>query len=312
MPLIETAKFFIDFRDAIEGESRFFFISLRTKGNNLNALKSLYDLLEVLPPITLDEMKSIRLMKRTDTKFVTNRATLEQMLVCCRGLYFAQRVEGEVLSEYATTYFDDAARHRMFAIHQAGHRPRTKVRVRTYVGSDTTFLEVKRKDNHGKTTKRRVCVPSLKAVLEERAGEDFLRETAGMTWDDLIPTVGNRFRRITLVNTEKTERLTIDLDLKFHNYETGTDENMGDAVIIELKRDGRVPSPILPILRRLRIKPQGFSKYCIGSVVTNGNLRVNNFKFKLRMVRKTVEKPPVPQFQHQQDEVPHSSANPAL
>ena len=65
-------------------------------------------------------------------------------------------------------------------------------------------------------------------------------------------------------------------------------------------------------LRRLRIKPQGFSKYCIGSVVTNGNLRVNNFKLKLRMVRKTVAKPPVSQFQHQQDEVPYSSANPAL
>ena len=124
-----------------------------------------------------------------------------------------------------------------------------------------------------------------------------------MTWYDLVPTVGNRFRRITLVNTEKTERLTVDLGLEFHNYETGTDESMGDAVIIELKRDGRVPSPILPILRRLRIKPQGFSKYCIGSVVTNGNLRVNNFKLKLRMVRKTVAKPPVAHLQDLQDEV---------
>ncbi len=249
----------------------------------------------MLPPITLDEMKSIRLMKRTDMKFVTNRATLEQMLLCCRGHYYAQRVEGEVLSEYATTYFDDSQRHRMFSVHQAGHRPRTKVRVRTYVGSDTTFLEVKRKDNHGKTTKRRVRVSSLQAVLESGEGEDFLRETAGLSWDDLVPTVGNRFRRITLVNTGKTERLTIDLGLRFHNYETGSDEIMDDAVIIELKRDGRVPSPILPILRRLRIKPQGFSKYCIGSVVTNGNLRVNNFKLKLRMVQKTVAKPPVPQ-----------------
>ena len=249
----------------------------------------MYDLLEVLPPITLDEMKSIRLMKRTDTKFVTNRATLEQMLVCCRGHYYAQRVEGEVLSEYATTYFDDAVRHRMFAIHQAGHRPRTKVRVRTYVGSDITFLEVKRKDNHGKTTKRRVRVPSLKAVLEERAGGDFLRETAGMTWDDLVPTVGNRFRRITLVNTEKTERLTIDLGLEFHNYETGTDESMGDAVIIELKRDGRVPSPILPILRQLRIKPAGFSKYCIGASVTDPDLRINRFKKRLVKIRKVAE-----------------------
>ena len=67
---------------------------------------------------------------------------------------------------------------------------------------------------------------------------------------------------------------------------------MDDAVIIELKRDGRVPSPILPLLRELRIKPQGFSKYCIGSVVTNKSLRVNNFKLKLRSVEKTVAKQP--------------------
>lgn len=249
-------------------------------------------MLDELPTITLDEMKSIRLMKRTDMKFVTNRATLEQLLGRCKGHYYAQRVEGEALSAYATTYFDDPATHRMFARHQAGHRPRTKVRVRTYVGSDLTFLEIKRKDNHGKTTKRRTKVASLDAVLQERAGEDFLKEIAGLTWDDLIPTVGNRFRRITLVNFGKTERLTIDLGLQFHNYETAEDGTMDDAVIIELKRDGRVPSPILPLLRDLRIKPQGFSKYCIGSVMTNKGLRINNFKLKLRMVEKTVAKRP--------------------
>ena len=133
---------------------------------------------------------------------------------------------------------------------------------------------------------------SLEAVLQERAGEDFLTEASGLTWSDIVPTVGNRFRRITLVNFGKTERLTIDLGLQFHNYETGADGMMDDAVIIELKRDGRVPSPILPLLRELRIKPQGFSKYCIGSVVTNKSLRVNNFKLKLRSVEKTVAKQP--------------------
>lgn len=255
-------------------------------------LQGIRQLLEELPPITLDEMKSIRLMKRTDMKFVTNLATLEMLLARCRGHYYAQRVDGEVLSAYATTYFDDAASHRMFARHQAGHRPRTKVRVRTYVGSGLTFLEIKRKDNHGKTTKRRTKVASLEAVLQERAGEDFLTEASGLTWSDIVPTVGNRFRRITLVNFGKTERLTIDLELQFHNYETGADGMMDDAVIIELKRDGRVPSPILPLLRELRIKPQGFSKYCIGSVVTNKSLRVNNFKLKLRSVEKTVAKQP--------------------
>ena len=65
--------------------------------------------------------------------------------------------------------------------------------------------------------------------------------------------------------------------MRFHNFETDADAQTGDLVIIELKRDGNVYSPVLDILRELRIKPSGFSKYCIGSVMTNKSLKQNNF-----------------------------------
>ena len=61
---------------------------------------------------------------------------------------------------------------------------------------------------------------------------------------------------------------------------------MGDVVIIELKRDGHVPSPILKMLRQLRIKPHGFSKYVIGSALTNDQLHVNRLKPKLHYIKK--------------------------
>lgn len=250
-------------------------------------------LVEQLPPITLDEMKSIRLMKRTDTKFVTNVATLARLLQMCRGHYYAQRVNDDAISPYTTLYFDDLVHHEMFHRHQAGHRPRTKVRARTYINGGISFLEIKKKDNHGKTRKKRIQVPSIEAVADERFGEDFLREQTDLSWDAIRPTVRNFFNRITLVNFEKTERLTIDFDLRFYNYESGREEAMGEAVIIELKRDGRVPSPILPLLRELRIHQNGFSKYCIGSVITNPALRVNNFKAKLHGILKCVNRPPV-------------------
>jgi hypothetical protein len=38
------------------------------------------ELLANLEPITLDEMKEIRLMNRTDTKFVTNKENLARLL----------------------------------------------------------------------------------------------------------------------------------------------------------------------------------------------------------------------------------------
>ena len=88
------------------------------------------------------------------------------------------------------------------------------------------------------------------------------------------------------MNYGKTERLTIDYDVHFHNLETGNNANVGPLVIIELKRDGNVYSPVLDILRVLRIKPSGFSKYCIGSVMTNRNLKRNIFKEKMVVLSK--------------------------
>lgn len=252
----------------------------------MSNLETIARLAGELPPITLDEMKSIRLMNRMDTKFVTNVPMLIRLLEMTKGCYYSQSVAGKRISPYRTTYWDDPVNHEMYHFHQCGHLPRTKVRVRTYVDSQHTFLEVKRKNNHGKTKKKRVAVPSLEAVIRDRAGEDFLHELTGLSFDSIVPTLGNRFSRITLVNQAKTERLTIDFDLHFHNYETGCDKDMDNIVIIELKRDGRLPSPILPMLRSLRIKPAGFSKYCIGSSVTNPGLRLNRFKKRLIKIDK--------------------------
>lgn len=227
-------------------------------------------------------------MNRTDTKFVTNLEKLKELLAMAQGKYYAQEVCGHRISPYKTTYWDSLAEHEMFRTHLCGHTPRTKVRVRTYVDTNQTFLEIKQKDNHGKTRKKRVAVPSLEAVINGEAGEDFLEDITGYSFADIKPTLGNRFSRITLVNLGKTERLTIDFNLSFYNYETGEEAAMDNAVVIELKRDGRVSSPILPMLRELRIKPSGFSKYCIGTAVTNEKLKRNRFKPRLHKIGKII------------------------
>ena len=174
----------------------------------------------------------------------------------------------------------------MFRQHHCAHFPRTKVRARTYLDSGHCFLEVKKKDNHGKTRKKRIEIPSIEAVINDHYGEEFLMERTGYTFKEIIPTVENNFHRITLVNDAKTERLTIDFGIHIRNHETGAEADFDNLVIIELKRDGRVHSPILALLRQLRIKPSGFSKYCIGSALTNDNLKINRFKKRLHRYEK--------------------------
>jgi len=250
--------------------------------------QSIQHWLAQLPPISLDEMSGIKLMNRTDTKFVTNKRKLAKLLELAQGQYYAQQIEGLRIANYRTVYWD-TPEYRFFLEHHNGRAPRQKIRVRTYLDSDLTFLEVKTKNNHGRTKKKRITVPDHdRNIIIEAGGSDFTLRLTGETFDGINPTVQNRFQRITLVNKGKTERLTIDFNVSFHNFETEEDAETGELVIIELKRDGNVYSPILDILRRLRIKPSGFSKYCIGSVMTNESLKHNRFKPKLAWVRHLV------------------------
>ena len=64
--------------------------------------------------------------------------------------------------------------------------------------------------------------------------------------------------------------------------------NMGNLVIIELKREGRSPSPALNCLLKLRITPQGFSKYCIGTYLTDKRKKGNMFKDRIPTIKKLV------------------------
>ena len=69
------------------------------------------NLLDTFIPISLDEMSDIRLMNRTDTKFVTTLPLLRQLLEMARDSYRVQEIEGNRLANYYTLYFRTVGRH---------------------------------------------------------------------------------------------------------------------------------------------------------------------------------------------------------
>ena len=255
------------------------------------------DILTNYQPITLEEMSGIRLMNRTDTKFVTNIATLRKLLKLAVWQYRAQEIDGKRQARYYTMYFDTPDMQ-MYTCHHSGHANRQKLRIRSYVDSGLNFLEVKTKNNHKRTRKKRTTMFDFDPLAPARdiafdshddnfkEYDSFLRENLWYKPEIMEEAIENRFNRITLVNNNKTERLTIDTDLCFHNIHTGNDCSLPELAIIELKRDGLVPSPILSLLNELRIKPLGFSKYCIGTALTNPDIRQNRFKQRLHALEK--------------------------
>ncbi len=244
------------------------------------------ELLKPFETITLEEMKSVKLMNRTDTKFVTNTSKLYQLLKRAQQDYYVQVIDGERNLDYDTTYFDTTA-FDMYNMHQSGHLNRQKIRFRTYCINHLQFMEVKTKNNHGRTKKKRIEVSDMDLNDEEK--RQFLHKHLRYDVEKLQPVLSNHFSRVTLVNKGMTERLTIDTGLNFHNVLNGSDKDMGQLVVIELKRDGLVYSPVLQMLRQLRIQPHGFSKYCMGSALTGqDHLPVNRFKCKLIEINKLV------------------------
>lgn len=242
-------------------------------------------LLEQFSPISLAEMSSVKLMNRTDTKFVTTMSRLRLLLQMAQADYFVQEIDGKRNMLYDTTYYDTTS-FDMYNAHQHGHAGRQKIRFRTYVSSNLQFMEVKTKNNRGRTKKKRIEVGDMD--LSDATKREFLAQHLRYDADSLQPHMHNYFHRVTLVNRAKTERLTIDTQLEFHNVLTHQDRYMGPLVIVELKRDGLVFSPVLEMLRQLCIHPHGFSKYCMGAALTNDALPLHRFKEKLRDVEKIV------------------------
>lgn len=242
-------------------------------------------ILDSMPVITLDEMSQVKLMNRLDRKYLATESQLLELLNMAQGEYMVQVADGLNYGIYHTTYYDDAS-HTMYMLHHGGRLCRQKVRVRNYNGG-LTFFEVKLKDNHGRTRKKRINVSGFDHLEEDGAGR-FLDEkgSLGIPLSEMRPTVENFFERITLVNKGMTERLTIDTGLRFHNLETGMERQMSPLVVIEVKRDGNVESPVIGMLLKLRIRPSGFSKYCIGSALTNPELKQNRFMKKIRKINK--------------------------
>ena len=248
-------------------------------------------ILEKMNSITLDEMRGIRLMDRIDSKFVAPVSILPRLLEEMSD-YFKVQVNdsGVRLAPYSTQYFDTPEMG-MFLMHQNGQLNRQKVRIRSYVDAGLSFLEIKNKNNKGRTSKKRVQVGATHIQSVEELGEHlaFLQEKSLFDYSSLVPSISNEFNRITLVNNRATERVTIDVGLSFYNYRTGNQERVDDLVVLELKQDGWQRSDFRDILFRMRIKKQAFSKYCIGTSLTDSLIKNNRFKRQWRLINKQIE-----------------------
>lgn len=239
------------------------------------------DALKTLDSISLKEMDSVKLMNRTDTKFVFPVSILPDLLIKSKVSYRVLEINGLRTPSYNTLYFD-TKNHQLFLDHHNGKPNRYKVRIRNYVESNLFFLEIKKKIK-GRTDKHRIKVNEIENTLSENSKE-FISKTIQSNLE-FEPSLWNSFKRITLVNKNVPERITIDLNLTFsHNNQQHV---LDYLVIAEVKQEKvNLNNPFIALLKEEGIRENSISKYCIGSLLCHSDLKYNNFKEKLLILDK--------------------------
>lgn len=234
--------------------------------------------------VSLNEAKKVSLMRRKDWKYIFNIKELPTILEDLKKHYKILEIDRERALEYQNTYFDTRDFDFYFQHHNSKLN-RFKVRKREYLISDTSFIEIKYKNNKFITEKQR------QELYEGRLSNDtnsyqFLESKTNLSAKQLEKKLNTSFRRITLINFKYNERITFDIYLKLSF--NGSAVNMDNLVIAELKQDvyTKSYSPAKVIMKKNGIIPYRISKYCIGIALLNKDIKRNKFKKKLLRINK--------------------------
>jgi len=233
-------------------------------------------------PIKLAEMDNVKLMSRSDTKFAFKISKLPELLNQMIPFYRVLEINGKLIHDYKSLYFDTDDR-KFYLDHHNGRVNRNKVRFREYVGSDLTFLEIKRKNNKGKTIKKRIKVDSINDDLSVKQKE-YIHSIIG---SNIILNSKQwiNFSRITFVHKVYKERLTIDINLNFKEKDRRGDLNQIAIGEVKQERMSRL-SDFMRIAKDLHILPIRISKYCMSTLELNPELKQNRFKEKTLFLTK--------------------------
>jgi len=238
-------------------------------------LNSILDILQTFDPTSLKEMDAVKLLNRTDTKFVIPKDLFVRILPILKESYKVLEIKNKRVAQYKTLYFDTDD-FDFYTHHHNGWPNRFKVRMRKYIDSDLCYLEIKNKKK-GRTLKKRIQIPDF----EENMSDNSLSFVNDVIPHDieLVKKLWNSFHRITLVNKTDTERLTLDIGLSFQWEEKS--HALENTIVGEVKQEKvNRNSPFMKLIKENGVRPMRVSKYCIGAKLLHPELKNNRFKQK--------------------------------
>lgn len=224
--------------------------------------------------VSLQDLESVALIRRIDTKFVMKQEQLVQLLELIQHDYKVLEIDGRRIFNYHTIYFDTPD-FQFYLDHHNGLIHRMKVRKREYLDSGLKFYEIKKKLPGDQTDKTRLVIDEMSDVLT--TDHYNMVDYKKLNQRPLEKKLSNHFKRMTLTHDNMQERITIDTDIHFFDGEKKI--SLPNVAILELKQPRYdVTSPLVQMLKKMRIYPESFSKYATGVVMMNLHHKQNQFK----------------------------------
>lgn len=224
----------------------------------------------VVEPIGLADLtEQADLQTRVDHKYLVPVADFARLVATMRPSLRVLDIDHRRVFGYRSTYFDTRC-HQMYRDHVQGRRQRHKVRVRQYLDSRLTMLEVKAKGGRGETVKHRTGWDFDRAHDLGADGRHFVdgflegRPAAR----DLTPVLVSGYRRSTLADLDSGLRITCDIDLTFDAGRGALHVPPGTVLLETKSESGRSDADHL--LHRLGHRDIAVSKYCAGVALTTG------------------------------------------
>lgn len=233
---------------------------------------------------SLKELESKGLLKRYDTKFIISTEFIPELLDYLKIYYNVLDISGIREFTYHNQYLDTKD-YCFFNQHHNGKLNRTKLRFRKYLESGISMFEIKQRTNNRRTVKERIGIDFDTFELNSDA-EQLIKNKLNGACSDFLPKLKVNYKRITLLQKESAEKITIDRDIYFKN--SVNDLSLKNLALIEVKQlQLSYLTPVMIFLREKKHLPIiNFSKYCIGLVLTDPNVKYNRFKKRILFINK--------------------------
>jgi hypothetical protein len=234
---------------------------------------------------TLNDLEKQKLLNRYDVKFIFSTQKLTEFIDSLQRDFRALDIKGERMFHYETIYYDTDD-NLLFMHHHNGKLNRSKVRIRKYSSSPKTFVEVKFKSNNMKVYKSRLQQLDNELLFDNYDVKRLL-EKYNLEDKELKQKITVTYDRMTFIHKWHPIKITLDANIYYKNCIS--EGGLKGLVIVECKSNNRLSvSNFIKHMKYLRIHELGVSKYCLGRILLDSDLKQNRFKHKLLSINKII------------------------